>query len=149
MQIMFTELFWGRLWRRGRQRRWVLRLQEIERRHRADAGRRGEGALLQLPTDGVVHEEVVARVPVGGIREAGEEEGGQEGNSGFFVVTKRKIMINLMGCGQRLLGLLFQQDSSKQNAFLMFCLQENWKRYQRCNLLVVAYTVIPGKIKQP
>ena len=102
----------------------MLRLQEIERRHWAGAGRRGEGALLQLPTDGVVHEDVGAGVPVGGIREAGEEEGGQEGNSGFFVVTKRKIMINLMGCGQRLLGLLFQQDSSKQNAFLMFCLQE-------------------------
>ena len=67
----------------------MLRLQEIEGRHWGDAGGRGEGALLQLPTDGVVHEGVDAGVPVGGIREAGEEEGGKGGNSGFFVVTTR------------------------------------------------------------
>ena len=65
----------------------MLRLQKIEGRHWGDAGGRGEGALLQLPTDGVVHEGVDAGVPVGGIREAGEEEGGKTGNSGFFVVT--------------------------------------------------------------
>ena len=90
MQIMFTELFWGRLWRRRGQRR-LLCLQEIEQRRRGgDAGGgRGEGALLQLPTDGVVHEEVGAGIPVGGIREAGEEEGGKGGNSGFFVVMTR------------------------------------------------------------
>ena len=43
--------------------------------------------MLQLPTDGVVHEGVTAGVPPGGGREAGEEEGGKEGNSGFSVVT--------------------------------------------------------------
>ena len=87
IKLPFTELFWGRLWRRRGGRRRVLRLQEIERRHWGDAGGRGEGALLQLQIDCVVHEGVDAGVSVGGIREAGEEEGGEGGNSGFFVVT--------------------------------------------------------------
>ena len=65
----------------------MLLLQEIEQRRWGDVGGRGEGAVLQLPTDGVVHEGVTAGVPPGGGREAGEEEGGKEGNSGFSVVT--------------------------------------------------------------
>ena len=68
----------------------MLRLQENERRNGGDAGGLGEGALLQLPTDGVVYEGDDTGVPVVGIREAGEEEGGQRGNTGFFVVTAKK-----------------------------------------------------------
>ena len=65
----------------------MLLFQEIEQRRWGDLGGRGEGAVLQLPTDGVVHEGVTAGVPPGGGREAGEEEGSKDGNSGFSVVT--------------------------------------------------------------
>ena len=65
----------------------MLLFQEIEQRRWGDLGGRGEGAVLQLPTDRVVHEGVTAGVPPGGGREAGEEEGSKEGNSGFSVVT--------------------------------------------------------------
>ena len=81
-------MFWWRL--RRRWDRWrVLLLQEIKQRSWGDEGGRGEGAVLQLPTDGVVHEGVTAGVPSSGGREAGEEEGSKEGNSGFSVVTFR------------------------------------------------------------
>ena len=65
----------------------MLLLQEIEQRRWGDVGGRGEGAVLQLPTDRVVHEGVIAGVPPVGGGEAGEEEGGKEGNSGFSAVT--------------------------------------------------------------
>ena len=65
----------------------MLFLQEIEQRRWGNLGGRGEGAVLQLPTDGVVHEGVTAGVPPGGGREAGKEEGSKDGNSGFSVVT--------------------------------------------------------------
>ena len=54
----------------------MLLLQEIEQRRWGDVGGRGEGAVLQLPTDRVVHEGVIAGVPPVGGREEGEEEGG-------------------------------------------------------------------------
>ena len=83
---LIADMFWWRL--RGRwDRRRMLLLQEIEQRRWGDVGGRGEGAVLQLPTDGVVHEGVTAGVPPGGSREAGEEEGSKERNSGFSVVT--------------------------------------------------------------